>query len=110
MNTSHSKAEYMPAPDQSVRNTNLPLATRRPSIHAIEQVAPGKEAIAHPCDWLMGAPISSCFSFHHRRRQEDNGVQSASFAIFQTERAAMRIENLADDRQAKPAASEIAVA
>ncbi|MGZ2408262.1 transposase-like protein [Rhizobium ruizarguesonis] len=36
MNTPQSKAEYMPAPDQSARNTNLPLATRRPSIHATE--------------------------------------------------------------------------
>ena len=36
MNAPQSKAVYMPAPDQSAGNTKLPLATRRPSIHATD--------------------------------------------------------------------------
>ncbi|NEV10084.1 hypothetical protein [Rhizobium tropici] len=37
MNKPQSKAEYMPAPDQSAGNSKLPLATRRPSIHAADE-------------------------------------------------------------------------
>ncbi|VTZ59746.1 hypothetical protein EMEDMD4_1210004 [Sinorhizobium medicae] len=36
MNKPQSEAKYMPAPDQLAGNTKLPLAKRRPSIHATE--------------------------------------------------------------------------
>ena len=49
MNAPQSKAVYMPAPDQSARNTTLPLATRRPSIHAVLRFS-GKAKVA-PTRW-----------------------------------------------------------
>lgn len=78
MNKPQSDAEYMPAPDQLAGNTELPLATRRPSIHALTSVWPDEEEPTEDASSSM--PCLSCQAnrgiggsvFHFARHEQED--------------------------------------